>query len=441
MAQVLQVSDGTITVNLLSGNLKLTSDGWKTQTSKEQVWENIELASSATDANIRSVKDDLDELAEQARVYHLDPNTADEVWFTWQSEGESAKQALVYDIESEIFANDPMSSPLLGSDVAILQVAIKRHPDYETTSATNVTTSFLSVDGGTWSIGNAVGTSPERISRLKISTSDVGYTHQRFYIGIRPLYEGVGSFVALWEAELGALITGTTIKDPDSGASASKSLECDLTETGSDGNRTHILIDDVVGSNYNHFIGRYHILARMKVASTLTNVMIELGQYWKGSHSYHGQTFIEGETSWKLYSLGTVSFPPTGDRGNIASSHADFKNCGFTIFANSVDDTGTLFIDCYYLVPAEHNLTILGANVANTPWDLDIYTDPNDQVWGLGTSTLAQGGLQISPNNWRYPVGGGLMVVVAAADSAHQLSKTVNLSIYLVPRWKTYRTT
>ena len=438
MAQALSVTDGTTTVNLLAGNLKLTANGWRTKTSKKKVWENIELVSEATDANIRAAKDDLDELAEAAREYHLNEKKADAVYFKWQSDGESDKQALVYDIESEIMANDPLSSPLLGSNVVILQVAIQRHPEYETTSATNTTSNGVSADGGTWAIGNAVGTSPERISKFLIWTSDAAYVHQQIYAGIRPLYEGVGSFVALWEAEDGTAPTGTTVTDPDGTASGNKSLACDLTSSVNSGIRTIITIDDVVGSNYNHFIGKYHILARMKVASGATNVLVELAQVWKGSHSYHGTTFIEGVTVWTLFSLGTVSFPPTGDRGNIASDHADFAECGFSIFARSTDDTGTLDIDCYYLVPAEHTLTILGTAIDTTD-PLTIYTDPDDQVWGLGESTLSQGGLQISPSNWRYPVGGGLMVVVAQADSGHILSKTLDLSIDLTPRWKMFR--
>ncbi len=438
MAQALSVTDGTTTVNLLAGNLKLTAAGWRTKTSKKKVWEKIELVSEASDANIRAAKDDLDELAQATRDYHRNEKNADAVYFKWQSDGESDKQALVYDIESEIIANDPMSSPLLGSDVVVLRIAIQRHPDYETTSATNDTSAGVSADGGTWAVGNAVGTTPQRISEFIIDTSDAAYAHQQIYVGIRPLYEGVGSFVALWEAEDGAMGSSKSADGTASGTGDNR-VNCDLTSTANDGYRGIITIDDVVGSNYNHFIGKYHILARMKVASGATNVLVELAQVWKGSHSYHGTTFIEGVTDWTLFSLGTVSFPPGGDRGNIASDHADFAECGFSIFANSVDDTGTLYLDCFYLVPAEHTLTILGTKIDTTD-PLTIYTDPDDQIWGLGESTLSQGGLQISPSNWRYPVGGGLMVVVAQADSAHLLSKTLDLSIDLVPRWKTFRT-
>jgi len=437
MAQLLQITDGTTTVDFYDGNIKLAADGWKTTTSREKVWETLELVGDATDANIRTTKDQIDGLAEQARQYHLNAMVADAVWFQWNADSESAKQSLVYEIESEILAHEPLSSPLLGKNVILMRVVIQRHPDYETTSATNTTSSNVSCDGGTWTIGNAVGTSPERISDMEFDTDAAG-THQQIWCGIRPLYEGVGSFVAKWEAEEGTSPTGTTVVDPDATASGSKSLSCDLTVTGLDGQRTTIEISDIVGSNYNHFIGTYHILARMKVASSATQVLIELKQYWKGSYSSAGLTVVDGQTAWTLFSLGTVSFPPTGDRGNIASNLTDFQNCGFTIHANSFDDTGTLGIDAYYLIPAEHTLTILGCQV-DTTYTLNVYTDPDDQVWGMGLSTYSQGGLQISPHNWYYPVGGGLMVVATQADSGHILSQTIDLSIDLIPRWKTYR--
>jgi hypothetical protein len=437
MAQYLQISDGTTTVDLLAGNLKLSADGWRTTTSKEKVWEIIELVSNATDANIRTTKDEIDELAEQARQYLLNPLIADPVWFLWRSEGESAKEALVFDIESEILAHDPLSSPLLGSNVVVLRLAIQRHPEYENSVATYTSSSGVSADGGKWTIGNAAGTSPERMANFIVGTSDAAYIHQKIWLGIRPLYEGVGSFVALWEAEDGS--TGSGVTAPADGtASGGNKLLCDLTVTANDGLKSNITIGDIVGSNYNDFIGKYHVLARMKVASAATKVLVELAQYWSGSHSYQGTTFIEGETSWKLYSLGTVSFPPTGDKENVGSASASFQNCGFSIYANSTDDTGSLSIDCYYLIPAEHSLTILGAAVDSST-DLNLLTSPEDQVWGLGDSTQAQGGLQIAPHNWRYPVGGGLLVAVASSDSAHVLSKTLDLEVYLYPRWKTFR--
>jgi hypothetical protein len=437
MAQVLQVTDGTTTVDLLAGNFKLTADGWRTTTSKEKVWEEVEIITEATDANVRTTKDQLDELAEQARRYHLNSKYADGVWFQWASEGETTKQSLVYSIESEIMAHESLSSPLLGISAAIIRVLIKRHPQYENTSATTTSTSNLSTLGGEWSIGNDAGTSPQRIQELRLAYS--GSTLQQFWVGIRPLYEGVGSFVALWEAESGSAGSGVTAP-ADGTASGGNKLLCDLTQTANDGLKTEITIGNIVGSNYNHFIGKYHILCRMKVASSATQVMIELKQYWQGSYSSAGLTFIDGETTWTLFSLGTISLPPSGDRDNVASSHADFDDCGFSIYANSVDDTGTLDIDCYVLIPAEHTLTILGGEVSVSNTTLSIFTDPDELIWGLGTSTQAQGGLQISPEGWEYPLGGGHLVIAAQADSGHTLATDIDITnLALYPRWKTFR--
>jgi hypothetical protein len=437
MAQVVKLVCAALTdVDLLSGNIKLSSDGWETTTSNEKVWETITLVGAATDANIRTTKDQIDDMAEQARQYNLNPRVADEVWFQWNADSESAKQALVYEIQSEILAHESLSSPLLGGDVAIMKIAIQRHPENENTSATTDTASGVSTLGGQWTIGNISGSSPQRIQKLQISTADAGI-RQEIWVGIRPLYEGVGSFTALWEAEDGG--TGSGVTSPADGtASGGNKIQADLTVTANDGLKSEISIANVVGSNYNHFIGKYHVLARMKVASSATQVMVELAQWWKGSYSSQGITFVDGETSWKLFSLGTISLPPFADRGNVASGHADFDDCGFAVLANSVDDTGTLDIDCYVLIPAEHSVTILGAGVDTTD-NLWLYTDPDEGQWAIGESSQALGGLQPSFENWEYPVGGGLLVVAAQASTGHTLSRTVAFSISLYPRWKSYR--
>ncbi len=97
MAALLQLSDGTTTINLLSGYFLLEAGGWSTVTSNDKVWETIDLVASATDANIRATKIDLDKLAWIAETYHNNKQKDAAVWFQWNADGETTKRALVGD--------------------------------------------------------------------------------------------------------------------------------------------------------------------------------------------------------------------------------------------------------------------------------------------------------------------------------------------------------
>lgn len=442
MAALLQLTDGTTTVNLLSGYFKLSADGWGTVTSGDKVWETIDLVASASDSNIRTTKKQLDTLAFNAEQYHLNKQLSAGVWFQWNADGETAKRALVYQIESEILADENLSSPMLGKSVALLRVSILRHQYYEVVTG-DITgdKDDISLSGGTWNIrstisSNNMGTAAGRIKKLYIETNTAGTAIQELWIGVRPYYKGTSSFVSLWEAEDGS--GGTS--GGDSQASGGSRVAFDLTSEINDGYRMQMLIDNVIAdTNYSHFVGKYLVLARMKVDSADTEVNVELRQYWQGSHSHVGSTYIDGPTSYKLFPLGEISFPPTGNRDSTASDHADFKYCGFSIFAHSTDATGTLYIDCFILIPSEYMVAVEGCNISTTPYTVYLYTDPDDSQWALGTSSLAQGGIMASFHNWSYPVDGGIMYVAGQPSTGHNLTADVNMEITVTPRWRSWR--
>jgi len=446
MAQVLQITDGTTTIDLLTGNLQARVVGWNTTTSEEQVWETIDLVAATTAANVRTTKKQLDSLAQNARDYHKNQQNATGIFFKWQSEGESAKQALVYQIESEILAEAPATSPLLYPVNGVyLRVAILRHQSYESVSGDQTDSEAnLSTLGGIWDIRSvigsaAMGTAPGRIKSLAITDcAPTPNVIQKLWMGIRPFYKGTSAFVALWEAE--SLFGVST---PSATASAGNYGLCDLTSTANEGLRGSIEIGNVVGSNYDHFVGKYLVLMRAKVDVAGTEVAVDIRQFWQGSYSHAGSTYIDGVTSWTLFPLGEVSFPPTGNRDSVASGSGAFDDCGFSVFALSADDTGELHIDCFILIPAEYLCVVEGCLINTTGssplYTLILYTDPDDHQWGLGESTLAQGGLQPTFENWEYPIDGGILVFAAQGSTGHVLSTTADLAITVTPRWKSYR--
>ena len=109
------MSGGTTSVDLYGGNVKWAMSGWKTGTvtRKERIWETISVVSTASDANIRTEMANVDALFDTAKKYMNNPLNSDPVWLYWQSDGESAKRAVVTQGETEI-GTDQRISPLLG---------------------------------------------------------------------------------------------------------------------------------------------------------------------------------------------------------------------------------------------------------------------------------------------------------------------------------------
>ena len=152
MAQTLNVSDGSITVNILSGILKIEPDGWRTEKLNNKVWDLISCVSEATDAGVRSEVVNLNYLDDLAQKYKGNPLYDTPVYFNFQSEGESAKRALVTKIEVEVLGQDPLSNPLLGNSTTLVNVAIQRAEKHENTSASSASQDDVSTLGGTWAI-------------------------------------------------------------------------------------------------------------------------------------------------------------------------------------------------------------------------------------------------------------------------------------------------
>ena len=138
--------------------------------------------------------------------------------------------------------------------------------------------------------------------------------------------------------------------------------------------------------------------------------------------------------------MGLISLPPTGNRDSVASGLTEFQNCGFSIFANSLDGTGSLDIDCFVLIPADHIFSADGIQIDDSPSQpIHIYTDPDDKQWVATNSTYAQGGAQPSFEEWEMPRDGAHLVIAGQNGGGHVLSETFDLDYWIYPRWRTYR--
>jgi len=438
MAATLKLSDGITVVDLLD---ILTSDGWSTTTSNEKVWENFSCVYEGTDAAIRSLKNDIDYLAQRAYDYHKNKLRADAVWLKAASDGEPLRKALVYEIQSEILADESLSSPLLGLDVALINLAVLRHRDWEVNSASagDITIDQHSVSGA----GGIVyltsphdradnGTSDGRIKSTYITMTGVSQA----WLGIHPAYAGYKGLLAsqtlplTWEAEL----SGNSATSGDASAG-----EYDYLNIGSVAvQHDYYLSTYCATTDLDDMVGKYLILGRLSVDATTTTAVVELNQYSNGGLTYAGTTIIEGETAWLLYPLGYIEFPPVPNRDDVVVGLNDFALQGFTVSVKSPDDSGTLYLDCFYLIPAEHMFYVKGWDPTATYNSIRLFTNPDDSNFALGQSSTAHGGLDSAFEDWLYPIDAGVLMFCAQADTVHSLSTTATITMTVGKRWKTY---
>lgn len=446
MAKTLQITNGTLTVDLIT--IGLAANGWSTKTASdgEGIWEVFEIVSDAVDATLRTTKANFDRLIEQALVYKDKLYESVPVLLKWQSEGETSKQALVLNGESEILA-DEIYSPLLGLNGggAIMRLAVKRHPDWEiaaeTSGADNVSTL-----GGSFALSiTKKGTTPGRIAKLLINDGPAELQH-KIWCGIRPTRLGTAGFQSIWEAEDGHLFIDAA-DTVDASASDGNRVTVDFATVPSMIKRFTVNWFQASGGNSDDLIGRYLVLGRVKLSTAATEVAVQLRHGWAfaGSSLYQsvvGTTYLSAVdtpalTDWNLVELGVVDIPPTGNRSGISS--AEMGGYSLLIFAQRLAGANLLF-DCFVLIPAEHLFTAIGARVNdNVAHLLAAYTGPDDFQTAIGvTGSTENHNCEFGFENWRFPIDGGIVVYASQAVDKHVLSENVDLMLTIAPRFKTF---
>jgi hypothetical protein len=450
MAKVLQLYDETAAIDLLAGNIVLEEAGLSLRSADKKIWETIGLVSGATDANIRTTKAQIDDYIERAKLYIDNPVEAKGIWLYVQSEGESAKRALIYDGSTDLVSSSVFNTPLLGRDSAIFRIALLRHPYWENPSGSAVNVNGLSAWGGKGNLGTLTGTTYGRIQRA-LFTSSTAARLGKFWIGIRPSRHGTAQFTTVWEAEAGTPHSPDTSVVADGTASGGSKMQTTFASVSTMYNRFEVRLSNVVGSNFSHNIGRYLVLMRCKVSSGTTQVLVRLASGWD-RFTTHTEQIIDGKTSWNLVEMGEIQIPPTGNRDGVMTTDDALGYFGLLLSAERLSASGTLDVDGFVLVPSEHIITGDGADVySGNSGQLDYYTAPlypfsekGDDQYAIFRNPAPVNGIQFVDytfTNWQYPIIGGTLVVAAEPwNAGHDLTATVNASLTVYPRWKSYRT-
>lgn len=416
-------------------------------TSYNPITETFEMATF--DCDIRGVVQQLENFLEDAAAWHDDRQTDQSIWLEWITNTEEGRRSLLFGgkWDWQSMAN---SWPMLYNNNWLPRLAIMRHPLWESVSIDSVTETTLDTLGDIVTFTDVPGRVPARIYQTKFAGVAGSGLLETVWAGIRPDYEGSGSFVSVWECESTAVAGGMSWfwsgAEMTNVVSATSSngyyAKCDFSTGGTTmTKRLSITLDDVVGANYDHFIGDYLVLARACVSAG--EVAIQMGYgYYDTPVLPWGPVVNITDTTFQLYELGTVSIPPPGpwhDDVFTTTLAEQCKRFEIDIQAEQID-TGDLWIDCLVLVPAKHFLKMEQVWVQeSTDKDAVAIVRENEDVFGVTRADdVAIRAAVTTAQNWYLPQGDSFIVVVAQRDGNCTIADEITLEMKYYPRWLSY---
>ncbi|HNB50412.1 MAG TPA: hypothetical protein PK530_00635 [Anaerolineales bacterium] len=431
----------TSTLDLWSGTLQVRGGGWQTRRNGARVIETFNLVGGGSDATLITAVNTFEDLLDLVEKFHTDPLRNESIWLEANATSETARRALLYDGEltPAMLAN---LSPLLGRDGAYYTAALTRHAAWEKVTAETASTTNVSALGGTWALGDEGGTLNGRIARLSVEgRSGGGGPLHRFWVGIRPLYEGTSTFASKWECESGTNATDAT-DTADANASGGTMVRVDFATVATLTKRFHMGVTTFVSTS-KHAVGRYLILARAKV--TAGTVALQMRSGFSGGENFapHKMCFLSN-TTYELIELGEVQFPPMGYRSLLQNDEM-LEQMQLQFWAERISGAGNLDVDCLVLMPSEHMFYVSGDRVQYyvDGNETQLLTFENDEhlavnMQGIFSGLVPYANLDYAPTRWEYPVGGGLLVFAGQRNGEQILTDAVDMDYSMYPRWRHY---
>lgn len=459
------VQRGTVvdTHDLLS-QMRVVVGSWRETPQGGRVVVTCTLGKRDTAANIRTAVADLRAFLRSAIEFTNDPHSLYECWYRWQTEGESAKRAIIFSYSLEPL-DDVVEDMHLDSGTARWLLTFTRDGGYEEVDAQTATSPTISSVGGRWDLSSSLngGDLDGRIEKLLIkpTMTGTGANLYRAWVGVRPPRYGLGTTSFGFNPQIdiktehvvGSLF-GTDITLVSGSFVGGYLLRDDF---GSGGDLGMKYSCGLIGVEY--YIGSYLVLlrARLTDGSSLCSARISTsyGGYSAGAYAKPlalGNTQYVQSTAWRFYEMGIIDVP--GGRVGHVQSLASFN---INLETGLLSGTGSFDADCLVLIPAERYITWNAAafgrtastagNIANAY----IYTQPGGGVEGLvintdgapaGTDGYAEEYAAVGTPGatWSYPYDGGCLVFAGEREAAQTMTDSAALEIYVKRRWELYRT-
>lgn len=470
MTVILQITDGTTTVNLQNNTGPELQDNYLPSfavptgdgTIPPDVTEAIPaLVRITSDDNLASTLQDIWRLSEQARLYSANRHQTP-VWLKRKLDGESggAAEGVQYLVKSLSFTPNAQFGGLFDVGPAITNgrigvIPVTHHPYGEAVSAATTTgTDNVSVIGGASDYTDVTGDVPARMNYVHIDDLAAARVYRQFWLGFRSDSRAGGdaaNVASLWELEDGtpnaaadsAVATDATASP---GGGGNTKVRCTFATDETWASRVSILMSDVTAS-YGNQIGSYVVLLRAMVDSGVAQVKLRSGS-GAGAVLYRQGPVVDiADTAWNLYNLGTVEWPTRSLHAaptTLFAATYDQRD-GMAIWARVKpgETTPTQFdMDCLILVPAdEYWIHVQSADVSATADELYTMAAPEDVAESVtidGSSNWIQTTNPISVIGEGIPTGDGRLFIAVANDNdgtAPAFGDDVDVEVSYYPRW------
>lgn len=440
------------TYDFLTAGLKPVIGSWREDRRGNRVMYTVLLVAKDTAANIRSAVNSLEDMLFEANRFIRDALEEESVWYRVQTDGESAKRALVYDFLLE--PTDTAAFEIhLEHEAALYALNFTTDGAFEEpTSQYELSPSTLSTLGGTWDLTADItgGNEDGRIAIFTAHSTTNEVNYRKMWIGIRPgrFPVGTGDFDPVFN------VTDFAVTGISSGTDANASGGAYRNVSFSGGEELAFKFSNLLSgksSSWQYYRGRYLVLFRAKVSDGTTTCAVRVStSFFTPALSdpiLLGQTQYISGTAWRFYEMGEIDIPP----GRVHSK-LDLDEFRINIEAGRIAGSGNLYADCFILIPAHHLFTWDGAEFGADPaihtpiTDAQIFSFPDFTLEAYvvdldGTIRPGTAMALATPGgkNWRWPIDGGFIVVAAERTTGQVISDQIQLDIEVYRRWTTYR--
>lgn len=442
------ISDDSATRLMLQGDaMREITDGdfwvpdtgsslWSEKNKKRYVTEVIPVSIAAHPLEMFQLENQIYLANHQSWRWHSDSTRQDSLWLYWRVAHEPrAKRALIRSLEWE---PDSITDSYLTDEIRKGDLRIERY-HWENVEAFEHEIEHASLLGGMVDIAN-VGTLASRISLLQMVAPAASKGLNQVWVGIREARNGHTDFVSFWDASKGRLESG--FFDTDGSAKNSQKAVFNFLDSEDLIRRLRLKVGEIidVGGEISHYVGRYLILARLKVSEANTRIFIQM-RYGNAANELkvkHQYLFIEPTPTWQLVPIGELQIPAGVNRINAVN---DIRNSEIELWAGRRTGAGKLEIDGLILIPSRHILRIQNQEILSSlTTDIECRTHEDD-LMTIEISMSPDGPVYSAyprSRHFNLPHDGGLFVLAGQRSGVSSLTDTVNLTLRWHPRWVSY---
>lgn len=380
-----------------------------------------------TKSTIAASERTLDLIGSRCRQYASDPNfKTDAYWLAETMDGDSAgRRALIYNLIVRIIDGPGDQSRMMNLNITHYEIIIIRGEFESIAQRTAITQSNMA--SGDKKLIAAGGTLPGRVYRVllepgaSIGTGATATT--RHWFGIRPTYHGTTGFVGEWDWAAGTFGADTS----EAGGTVTVSFATTTTMT----TRVALKLSDIVGSNYDDFIGEYLLVMSAVIGGGGgTQVAFQVsGDGVESEPIYSGSTASLAQ----IFEVGTIRIPSQSLR-DVNASLADVT---IRFSAELIASTGDIDITKVYAIPLKHFCYLEGSlDSADASGYVALYMHPENEPLQVNSdgSVISLDADNRAIVNWEVPVEGGIFVY-AGASADGVIRDGVDLTLDIFDRW------